>query len=224
MPVTSPDSIYYADGTTPASLADITSAMATSVQDALNLREGHSFSWADASARSAQTGMATGDIGYQVDTDTFYIYNGSAWKIWAKQAASYTPTFTSFTASSSTFTYSIAGGVVTVTGKATCSTTLPTGSIRFTTPSGYNIDTTALATAEAAIIGTGGLDVTGSSTNYGLNVRVSSSTQVALIAQSYNPTSATNPSYVVTATTSASVPKVWASGDVFYVTFQYPVA
>jgi hypothetical protein len=57
MPTTSPDSIYYADGTTPASLADITAAMATSVQNAFNVREMQSFSWANSTAKSAQTGM-----------------------------------------------------------------------------------------------------------------------------------------------------------------------
>lgn len=223
MPTTSPDSIYYADGTTPASLADITAAMATSVQDALNLREGHSFSWADATARAAQTGMSTGDTGYQVDNDTFYIYNGSAWKIWAKQSTAYTPTFTSFTASSSTFYYSIAAGVVTVTGKATCSSTLPTGSIRFTTPSGYNIDTTPLAAAEAAIIGYGGIDDASTSSNYPISVRVSSSTQVAIIAPTYNGAAA-GTAYLTTSATSSTVPLTWAQSDVFYVTFQYPVA
>ena len=35
MPTTTPDNIYYADGTTPASLATITAAQATSVQAAL---------------------------------------------------------------------------------------------------------------------------------------------------------------------------------------------
>lgn len=223
MPTTSPDSIYYADGTTPASLADITAAMATSVQDALNLREGHSFSWADATARAAQTGMSTGDTGYQVDNDTFYIYNGSAWKIWAKQSTAYTPTFTGFTASASTFVYSISGGRVFISGKATCSTTLPTGTIRLSTPSGYNIDTTALGTVEAVIIGNGGVDDASSTSNYPVQVRISSSTQLALIAPTYNGAAA-GTAYLTITNTSATVPLTWASGDIFYVTFSYPVA
>lgn len=223
MPVTTPDSIYYADGTTPASLADITSAMATSVQAALDLREGHSFSWADSTEKSAQSGMVTGDIGYQADNDTFYIYNGAAWKIWAKESTAYTPTFTSFTASSSTFTYSIASGLVTVTGKATCSSTLPTGSIRFTTPSGYNIDMTTFGATDASIIGVGGVDDASTSSNYPINVRPNSSTQVALIAPTYNGAAA-GTAYLTTSATSATVPLTWAANDVFYVTFSYPVA
>ncbi len=223
MPTTSPDSIYYADGTTPASLADITSAMATSVQDALNLREEHSFSWADATAKSAQTGMVTGDTGYQADNDTFYIYTGSAWVVWAKRQTSYTPTFTNFTASSSTFVYNIAGGRVFVTGKATCSATLPTGAITFTTPSGYNINTTPLDGNEAAVIGEGSIDDASTTTEYPVLVRVASSTTVGLLAPTYNGAAA-GTAYLTTTATSSTVPLTWASGDVFYVTFSYPVA
>lgn len=140
MPTTSPDSIYYADGTTPASLATITAAMATSVQNALNVREGKTYSWANATERNAQTGMAIGQTGYQVDNDTFYIYNGAAWKIWAKEVTAYTPTFTNLTATSTNFNYSISSGIVRISGSVTNSTTTSAG-IRMSLPTGYNIDT-----------------------------------------------------------------------------------
>lgn len=223
MPTTTPDSIFYADGTTPASLADITSAMATSVQNALDLREGHSFKWADSTEKSAQSGMLTGDTGYQEDNATFYIYNGTSWKIWAKQATAYTPTFSNFTATSSAFTYSIAGGRVFVSGKATCSSTLPTGAVTFTTPSGYNIDTTSLDAGEATLTGSGAVDDASSTTEYPVSVRVTSSTAVSLIAPTYNG-AATGTAYLTLTTTSSTVPLTWAQGDVFYVTFSYPVA
>ena len=219
MPTTSPDSIYYADGTTPASLADITAAMAGSVQTALNYREAHTFSWADATAKSAQTGMSTGDVGYQIDTAVFYIYTGSVWDVWAKAPTAYTPTFTNFTSSSSTFTFSIAGGVATVTGKATCAATLPTGSITLTTPSGFNIDTTALGSVAAAQIGMGGVDDASTTTDYLVGVRVGSSTSAVITALN----AAATASLTIT-TTSATVPLTWASGDILYVTFSYPVA
>lgn len=223
MPITNPDDIFYADGTTPASLADITAAIATSVQDAFNLRQAYTYVWANSTARAAQTNMLTDDIGYQSDTDVFYIYNGSAWVIWAKRSTTYTPTFTNFTASSSAFTYSIAGGVVQITGKATCSSTLPTGQITFTTPTNYNISLTQLAAAEAAIIGAGSVDDASTSSNYPVNVRVASSTSVALTAPTYNGAAA-GTAYLTTTATSATVPLTWAQGDIFYVTFQYPVA
>lgn len=48
-----------------------------------NLFQVHAFQWADSSARSAQSGMVEGDIGYQADTDTYYQYTGSAWQLMA---------------------------------------------------------------------------------------------------------------------------------------------
>ena len=218
MPTTSPDSIYYADGTTPASLADITAAMATSVQNSLNLREGHSFSWPNSASRSAQTGMSTGDIGYQVDSDVFYIYTGATWTIWAKQSASYTPTFTAFTTSASSFVYSISSGIVSVQGKFTCAATLPTGSITFTTPTGYNISSVYLASAQAAIIGTGGVDDASTTSDYPIAVRATSVSSVSLVAFNAAGT------YLTAVATSATIPLTWASGDNVYVQFQYPVA
>ncbi|UXO93841.1 hypothetical protein Pan2_22 [Pseudanabaena phage Pan2] len=86
MPVTSPDSIYYADGSTPIAIETITAAMATSVQDAfnsriVNRRQIQTFVWANAAARTAQTGMIAGDFGYQTDTGLTYRYNGSSWVV-----------------------------------------------------------------------------------------------------------------------------------------------
>jgi len=218
MPTTSPDSIYYADGTTPASIATITAAMATSIQDAFSLRELKSYSWADETARNAQTGMSASEIGYQVDNDTYYIYNNSAWQIWAKAATEYTPSFTAFTSSSSTFTYSIAGSRVFITGTFTCSSTLPTGVITFTTPQDYNIDTTYFDLVRAAIIGTCGIDDASTSNDYDGVVRVVSSSTVSIAVKDVGTT------YVRLQSTSASVPMTWASGDNVYVNFSYPVA
>jgi hypothetical protein len=218
MPTTSPDNIFYADGTTPASLATITAAMATSVQDALNFREAHSFSWADTTSRNAQTGMVSGDVGYQIDNATYYRYSGSAWVIWAKAETSYSPIFTNFTASSATFTYMISGGRVFVTGKATCSATLPTGSITMTTPSGYAIAMTNFANAQASVIGVGGVDDASTTVDYPLTVRTISSTSVAVVATNAAGT------YATLVATSASIPLNWSSGDIMFLSFSYPVA
>ena len=216
MPTTSPDSIYYADGTTPASIATITAAIATSVQNALNVRELKSYSWADSAAKSAQTGMSSGEIGYQIDNATYYIYSGS-WLIWAKAQAAYAPTLTSFGASSSSFIYSVSGGRVFVTGKATLNSAV-TGVMSISTPSGYNINTTYLDNVRAATIGSAGADDGSSGNDYPLLVRVSSSTSVSLAAQNASGTNLT------TVSTAAGVPFTWASGDIIYVNFSYPVA
>lgn len=81
MPVTSPDSIYYADGSTAMSAEAISAAQATSVQDALDVRQIKSYVWANATARGTQTGMTEGDMGYQRDTNEPYLYTGTAWVV-----------------------------------------------------------------------------------------------------------------------------------------------
>ena len=37
------------------------------------------FKWANTAAKTAQTGMTEGDIGYQLDTNVQYTYDGAAW-------------------------------------------------------------------------------------------------------------------------------------------------
>lgn len=86
MNLTSPDNIAYASTSDDLSVEDITAAMATSVQDALDdlvndTRQRQTYRWADATARTAQAGMQAGDEGYQVDTATDYIYTGSTWRV-----------------------------------------------------------------------------------------------------------------------------------------------
>jgi hypothetical protein len=221
MPTTSPDSIYYADGTTPASLADITAAIATSVQNALNVREARTYSWADDTAKAAQTGMATGEIGYQIDNDVYYIYSGSAWRIWAKQPTQYTPTISNFVNSSRSFIFSISGGVVSVSGYAICSGAV--GEILISLPPTFNVNASLLPTSTAVLIGVGGVDDASSSANFSLGVRVSNQSTVALVANAYNA-SGTGILYSTTVATSASIPLGWGIGDVFSVNFSYPVA
>lgn len=84
MPTTANWSIEYADISTPASIADIDAAQASSIENALNEALGddravHFYRWADSSARAAQTGMTAGDFGYQTDTAEFYTYTGATW-------------------------------------------------------------------------------------------------------------------------------------------------
>ena len=85
MPTTSPDGIYFADGATAMSAESISAAEATSVQNALDSlihdsRQLQAYDWANSAARTAQTGMTEGALGYQRDTDTYYTYDGSAWE------------------------------------------------------------------------------------------------------------------------------------------------
>jgi hypothetical protein len=221
MPTTSPDSIYYADGTTPASIATITSAMATSVQNALLFREAHSFAWANTTERSAQTGMAVGDIGYQIDNLVYYRWNGSAWKIWAKAPAGYTPTLVNITASSLVASYSIASGIVTVNGTINNSTTTTSG-ITMTLPTGFNIDTTYVYTGSLFHkLGTASYLDASASVVYDGFVAPNSATVVQFgrfVSSTANLT--------VGAVGGATNPfgAAWASGDLIAFNFSYPVA
>lgn len=81
MPTTSPDNIFYEDGATGYSDATNASMQATSIQSALNFRQQYNFVWANAAARTAQTGMVQSSTGYQLDTKTPYIYDNSAWRL-----------------------------------------------------------------------------------------------------------------------------------------------
>jgi hypothetical protein len=222
MPTTSPDSIYYADGTTPASLADITSAMATSIQNAFNVREIQSFSWANSTAKSAQVGMIIGDIGYQIDNLVYYRWNGSTWKIWAKAPAAYVPSFgVNLTPTSTSVNFSVASGVVTVSGIITNSTTTTSG-ITMTMPTGFNIDTTYVSTTTFVhTLGDATFFDTSASAAYAGAACANSATAVQFaryVASTANLTygaigGATNP-----------FGAAWASGDLITFNFSYPVA
>lgn len=217
MPTTTGDSIYYADGTTPASLADITSAMAQSVQNALNLREAHNFKFANNTEKSAQIGMVVGDIGYQVDVDTYYRYDGTTWKTWAKAPTTYTPTFTNFNATSSSFIYSIAAGVCTLTGFATRGSS--SGAITMTLPVNINSAYMQLTVGAASRgVGFGSGTAFDGTTAYSLLAAPYSASTVRLRAQGAAST------YVNFVDVSSSVPFVWASGHQFGVHLSYPVA
>lgn len=80
MPTTSPDNIFYADGSTPMSAAAISAAEATSVQEALSTsRAIRTYRWTDSDARDAQIDMQPGDQGYQIDEGAHYQYDGIQW-------------------------------------------------------------------------------------------------------------------------------------------------
>lgn len=81
MATTSPDNIFYADGSTPMSAAAISAAEATSVQQALSSsRAIRTYKWANKAARDLQTDMTDGDIGDQLDNNSQWRYDGTAWK------------------------------------------------------------------------------------------------------------------------------------------------
>jgi len=80
MATTSPDNISYPVTTdTWATQSDLAN-LASSVQNSFNKRERYNYVWANSAARTAETGMADGSLGYQIDTQTDYVYSGGSWR------------------------------------------------------------------------------------------------------------------------------------------------
>ena len=63
-----------------AAIGNAVVAVENAVVAVENVRQIQTYKWADNAARTAQTGMGAGDEGYQTDTDTYYIYDGTSWK------------------------------------------------------------------------------------------------------------------------------------------------
>jgi hypothetical protein len=77
---TSPDNIQFPTaGDQIAPLNTVFQNVAQTTQNALSLRANFSYRWANAAARTAQTGMRNGDRGFQIDTAQWYERIASAW-------------------------------------------------------------------------------------------------------------------------------------------------
>lgn len=100
------------DGTTNHAFtaADDTKLTALATSDT---RQFASYRWANAAARTAQTGMLERDMGYQADTATGYCYIGGVWLLWDLERTSFTPVLTQGTAGNGTFVcnYRLVAGV-----------------------------------------------------------------------------------------------------------------
>lgn len=78
--LTTPDSIVVWTNEDPASLPAASAAQATSVQEALLRRAIHTHKWENATERGETLDMAEGDLGYQKDSKTIWLYSGTAWQ------------------------------------------------------------------------------------------------------------------------------------------------
>lgn len=76
MGATSPDGISYLLSGSPINPPSESAQQATTIQAAFSNRTLFTYSWANAAARIAQTGMRDGDMGQQVDIEQPYIYLG----------------------------------------------------------------------------------------------------------------------------------------------------
>jgi hypothetical protein len=117
---TTPDGIEKWQTTDDLLPSKMSARLADSTQRALAKRERFDFVWANSGERTGQTGMVQGSRGYQIDTETDYVYDNSAWQI-VRAHAEYTAGGTSVP----TTTLTMAGTLTYVSANST-STTITT--------------------------------------------------------------------------------------------------
>ncbi len=213
---TSPDAIFIPPTSYTSGWRAADEAVANSVQTALTARQIHTYQWANAAARTAQAGMAEGDVGYQADTDLTYQYNGSAWKLWQKLSTAFTPTWTNLTIGSATqaWVYSISAGLVTVQGVTTLSASTMGAAymaLPVTAASGYVADQ-AIGTATYIDAGAAVYD---------------GRTLVKIVSTvAYASFTAVNAAatYATAAALSSTVPFTWGNTDYISATYSYQAA
>jgi hypothetical protein len=107
------ESLYVATGGDNLQPSAISSSEQSSLAAMFERRQWFHYRWANAAARTAQTGMLQGSYGLQVDTDTEYRFAGGAWRISVLPATAFTPSWTNLTLGTSTVSadYEIAGSV-----------------------------------------------------------------------------------------------------------------
>lgn len=87
----------------------ITAAMYNELADAPRI-----YTFVDALDRDGEATMVKGDLGYQVDTDITYRYDGSAWREWYVPWRAYTPTTTNVSGGTRAASYTRLGDLVQV--------------------------------------------------------------------------------------------------------------
>ena len=77
MGATSPDAIAYLVSGSPINPISESAQQATTIQTAFSLRPMYNYVWANAAAKTAQTGMRVGDKGFQSDAGQPFEYLGT---------------------------------------------------------------------------------------------------------------------------------------------------
>jgi hypothetical protein len=98
---TTPHNITYpvsTDGVAP--LETVFATMASSIESAMTaqdaLRQIPAYLWTNTAGRTGQAGMVNGSTGYQQDTGTSYVYDGTTWQPYNSGWQAWTPTYTGF--------------------------------------------------------------------------------------------------------------------------------
>lgn len=145
---------------------------------------------------------AKGMVSFLSDDGRVEVYDGSAWKIAYLPPTSYIPTATSYTRSSGSLYYSVAGHTMFISGKIVVSAV--SGAISFTAPTGFTYNTNALNGNNVGFSSAGGAQ--------GI-LRSASTWNGSIILEVLNVAG----TYTVNNATSSTVPKTWTSGDSFTV-------
>ena len=218
---TSPDNIEYpVAGDNVAPLNAVFQNLAESVQDAFtavdtridtinDTQQMYDYRWANSAARAAQTGMRVGDLGFQVDTEVIYRYNGSNWRVWEAPIATYAATVSNFTVGNGSVVgrRSVAGGKVSIDILITLgSTSAVTGDMSVSVP--FTRDTSIHPNGNA--VGRGVMRDASASLSVGCD-GVCITNNIAMRA---NTVTGSNVSIVATTST---VPFTWATSD--YISF-----
>ena len=168
---------------------------------------GGSYVWADAAARTAQTGMTVGAKGTQTDTGVTYRYNGTSWSPWDSDYITWSTAPTNLTvgtggSAATVQKYKYVGGRIWFSYSYTLGSsgfsmgTSPT--INFPISVALTVTGGSLATGDGAI-----RDVSVPSTPAYVRVNITSATTG--IMQTYTGT---------TASITSAAPMTWAAGDI----------
>lgn len=225
---TSPDNIVYPLSTDAiAPLNTVFEDLADSVQAALTAertstdtrldaieatQQMYQYRWANAAARTAESGMRVGDIGFQVDTEVYYRYTGSSWRVWQQAQTTYTPTFGNTTLGNGTVAgyYSVAAGRVSLKAVFTLGTTSAvTGDISVTLP--YTRDTTVHPNGDSIPGNLHFFDTSASARLVGTFVAITNNVACRIVSGT---------TLAITSTTSTT-PFTWATGDQVIANFEY---
>jgi hypothetical protein len=142
---TTPDGIIRWTTSDAMSFVGMSTSISNSLQTAFNKRERYDYVWKDDTARQDQTGMVQGSRGYQVDNETEWIFDNSAWGL-TKAHTEYTYTGENVDSGVVTGvgTLSVDSSQSTNTSQTTTTTIGGTGQIIFANPGVYAYHATAI--------------------------------------------------------------------------------
>lgn len=212
--ITSPDGIAFwtTDPADSASLVAESAQQASSIQAAFDKRQNFDFRWADAAARTAQSGMVYGSQGFQVDTGVVYFYTGSVWALWDKPYTAFTPTISGSNIGSTgtnTAFWSMSSGRAFVEGQIVLGGTgISMGSTTVTTPVTAVTGVTSSPRGQVALVDAG------SSTYMGTAFYASATTVSVL------PTTVSG-SYITYQNITSTVPFTWVAGDAIRYSYSF---